>query len=54
MFTDPAFSGSSAVRDKVDTMIIAIYCNDKDITAAIETAYAELDRLGISTIDLTK
>ena len=54
MFTDPAFSGSSAVRDKVDTMIIAIYCNDKDITAAIKTAYAELDRLGISTIDLTK
>lgn len=54
MFTDPAFSGSSAVRDKIDTMIIAIYCNDKSVKAAIETAYAELERLGISTIKLSK
>ena len=54
MYTDPAFSGSSAVRDKIDTMIIAIYCNDKSVTAAIETAYTELERLGIKTVKLAK
>ena len=54
MYTDPAFSGSSAVRDKIDTMIIAIYCNDKSVKAAIETAYTELQRLGIKTVKLSK
>ena len=47
MYTDPAFSGSSIVRDKVDTMIISIYCNNKDVSSAIQTAYTELERLGI-------
>lgn len=54
MFTDPAFSGSSAVRDKVDTMIIAIYCNDKSVKDAFETAYTELKRLGINATKLAK
>ena len=54
MYTDPAFSGSSAVRDKIDTMIIAIYCNDKSVRAAIETAYTELQSLGIKTVKLSQ
>lgn len=49
MYTDPAFTGSSIVRDKVDTMILAIYCNNKSITAALQTAYDELGRLRITT-----
>ena len=54
MFTDPAFSGSSAVRDKIDTMVIAIYCNDRAITTAMESSYNDLKRLGINTIKLAK
>lgn len=53
MYTDPAFTGSSIVRDKVDTMIVAIYCNNKGITAAFQTAYDELGRLRISTVKET-
>ena len=47
MFTDPAFSGSSIVRDKVGTMVLAIYCNNKDIQASFDTAYGDLERLKI-------
>lgn len=54
MFTDPAFSGSSAVRDKIDTMVIAIYCNDRAITTAMESSYNDLKRLGINTIKLAQ
>lgn len=50
MYTDPAFSGSSIVRDKVGTMVLAIYCNNKDIQASFDTAYSELDRLKIKTV----
>ncbi len=49
MYTDPAFSGSSIVRDKIDTMVVSIYCNNKKIEDAIKTAYDELKRLGIKT-----
>ena len=41
-YTDPAFSGSSIVRDTVDTMIQSVYCNNKSIQDAINTAYVEL------------
>ena len=50
MFTDPAFSGSSIVRDKVGTMVLAIYCNNKDIQASFDTAYGDLERLKIKTV----
>ncbi len=41
-YTDPAFSGSSIVRDTVDTMIQSVYCNNKSIADAISAAYKEL------------
>ncbi len=41
-YTDPAFKGSSIVRDKVDSMIRTIYCNDHTIDDAIEACYREL------------
>ena len=50
MYTDPAFSGSSIVRDKVGTMVLAIYCNNKDIQTSFDTAYSELERLKIKTV----
>ncbi len=41
-YTDPAFSGSSIIRDTVDTMIQSVYCNKKSIDDAISSAYKEL------------
>lgn len=41
-YTDPAFSGSSIVRDVVDTMVQTIYCQNKEVDAAMQTAYSEL------------
>ncbi len=41
-YTDPAFSGSSIIRDTVDTMIQSVYCNGKTIEEAITTAYKDL------------
>ena len=54
MFTDPAFTGSSAVRDKIDAMILSIYCNDKPIVDAMELVYNDLKRLGVETVKLAK
>ena len=50
-YTDPAFSGSSLVRDRVDTMMISIYCNNKDITEAMSTAYKQLEDYDIECVD---
>lgn len=47
-YTDPAFSGSSIVRDIVDTMVQTIYCQNKAVDAAIETAYTELRGFGLT------
>lgn len=41
-YTDPAFKGSSIIRDTVDTMVQSVYCNNKSIEDAIKTAYKEL------------
>lgn len=41
-YTDPAFSGSSIVRDVVDTMVQTIYCQGKEVGAAMESAYSKL------------
>lgn len=41
-YTDPAFKGSSIIRDTVDTMIQSVYCNNKSIEDAIASAYKEL------------
>ncbi len=41
-YTDPAFQGSSIVRDVVDLMIQTIYCNGATIDAAMKTAYQSL------------
>ncbi len=41
-YTDPAFSGSSIVRDEVDTMIQTIYCQNKDVAEAMTSAYSKL------------
>lgn len=46
-YTDIAFSGSSIVRDTVDTMIQSIYCQNKDINLAMEYAYNELKDFNI-------
>ena len=46
-YTDIAFSGSSIVRDTVDTMIQSIYCQNKDINAAMTDAYNELKDFNI-------
>ena len=46
-YTDIAFSGSSIVRDTVDTMIQSIYCQNKDINAAMTDAYKELEDFNI-------
>lgn len=46
-YTDVAFSGSSIVRDTVDTMIQSIYCQNKDINAAMTDAYNELKDFNI-------
>lgn len=42
LYTDPAFKGSSIVRDRLDTMIQAVYCNGKSIDDAIASAYKDL------------
>ena len=53
-YVDFAFSGSSIVRDKVDVMIVSIYCNDRPITTAMETAYSELQKLRVQVVKEAK
>lgn len=49
--TDPAFSGSSMVRDNVDTMMVSIMCQGADFTSAISKCYSDLEDFGITCID---
>ncbi len=51
LYTDPAFSGSSIVRDKVDVMMLDIYVQDKTIDKAFENAYAALKKLRLNVVD---
>ena len=51
-YTDPAFSGSSTVRDKVDSAVVSIYTQDKPIQEAINGLYDALKKLKITCVDL--
>lgn len=48
-YTDPAFSGSSLVRDKIGTAILDMYIYDKSYDKAMGSFYSELEMLGIKT-----
>ncbi len=41
-YTDPAFQGSSLVRDVVDLMVQTIYCNGATVDSAMQVAYQSL------------
>ena len=46
-YTDIAFTGSSIVRDKVDSMIQTLYCQNKTIDEVMTAAYNEIKTFGI-------
>lgn len=50
-YTDVAFSGSSIVRDEVDKMIQSVYCYNKSIIEAMDTAYTALKDFNINCED---
>ena len=45
--TDIAFTGSSIVRDKVDSMIQTLYCQNKTVDEVMTAAYNEIKTFGI-------
>lgn len=47
-YTDPAFSGSSVVRDKVNDGIVSVFCQDKDLSKALDDLYKALETLKIN------
>ena len=46
-YTDIAFTGSSIVRDKVDSMIQTLYCQNKTVDEVMTAAYNEIKTFGI-------
>lgn len=48
-YTDPAFSGSSIVRDNIGTAVQDMFIYDKTFDQALDGLYDELDMLGIQT-----
>lgn len=48
-YTDPAFIGSSVVRDKAAVLIQDMYCFDKSYDTAMDTFYSTLERFRIKT-----
>lgn len=48
-YTDPAFSGSSIVRDYTNTLVQDIFIYDKSFDSAIKSFYANLEQLDIKT-----
>ena len=48
-YTDPAFTGSSIVRDYTNTLVQDIFIYDKSFDSAIKSFYANLEQLDIKT-----
>lgn len=49
-YTDPAFKGSSIIRDRLETLIQTIYVTGKTIDFAYEAVYTALKKLGIECV----
>lgn len=49
-YTDPAFKGSSTIRDKLETLVQTIYVTGKTIDFAYEATYNQLRKQGITCI----
>lgn len=52
-YTDPAFKGSSTVRDSLATLVQTIYVTGKTIDFAYESTYNQLKSLNISCVTTT-